>query len=143
MMGRKKATGVITMQIAAKRIGLSYRTLARWIENGFVRPKSHKGQRGLLVTLGNKELRELRQLAQLRGILSMQQLRRAIRFLREDLKHNPLSTGRFFVIAGAPGRRRLIKICDTGAAIELVGESRGQLVMVPLLFDEIESAKES
>lgn len=140
-MGRKKATGVITMQIAAKRIGLPYRTLARWIESGLVRPKSYKGQRGVLVSLLDKELRELRQLAQLRGILSMQELRRAIRFLREDLKHNPLSSGRFFVIGGPPARRRLFKICDSGEAIELIGKNQGQLLMIPLVFDEVESSK--
>jgi len=132
----------IKMRQAAAEVGFPYTTVARWVQEGVIRAQGYIGIQGKPVRLSEKQMRELRILAQLRGVLPMQQLKKTLRYLREDLKHNPLSTGRFFVVGGPPSSRHLIKICNTGEAIELIGKDRGQL-MVPLLFNETENAKET
>ena len=139
-MCAKKAT--ISLRDAAEAACVPYPTCSEWIRKGLIRPRGYVGRQAVKIRLSSKDVRELKILANLRGVLPMQQLRKALRYLREDLKHNPLSSGRFFVIGGPPSRRHLIKICSTGEAIELLGKNRGQL-MVPLLFDETENCKET
>ncbi len=125
----------ISLREAARMVCVPYPTVARWIQQGLIRPRGYSHRQAIKVRLGSKEMQELWTLARLRGLLSLQQLRKAMKYLREELKHNPLSTGRFFVVGGPPLRRRLIKICDTGEAIELIGKNKGQL-MIPLFFKE-------
>jgi len=132
----------IALGRAAELTGVSYPTAARWIEQGLIQPKNYVGKQHAPVWLGRKELRELCILAQLRKVLSMQQLRKAMDYLRR-LGHNPLSRGQFYaVVAGPDKKHELIKICDNKTAIQLIGKGKGQL-MIPLLFDDIESCKET
>lgn len=122
------------MQTAARRAGVPYPTVARWVQQGLITPPDYEGRPGGRVFFGEKELRELTLLVKLRGLLSLQALRKATAYLRK-LGYNPLSTGYFAVLAGPPNKRRLIKIDDHGGAIELLGKHRGQMLLIPL-WDE-------
>jgi len=119
----------------AVQIGVPYQTAARWIQQGLIKPPRYRKQQGAPVRLTAKDVRELHILARLRGLLSLQELRKAMRYLRNELKEKPLSKDRFFVLGGPPKGRQVIKICDTSEAIGIIGKNQGQL-MIPLCFKE-------
>ncbi len=127
----------ISMRSAAKIAGVPYPTVATWIEQGLIRPQEYIGIQGNRVKLTAKDVNELCYLAKLRGLLSMQALKKALNYLRK-LGYNPLSTGYFAVLGGPPSRRRLIKI-DNGEAVELIGKHKGQLLLIPLWNGEAET----
>lgn len=138
-MARKQS---ISLQEAAAMVGVPYPTICNWIQWGLVSPKSYGGQQGVPIKISLKELKELSILAQLRKVLSMQQLKKAIHYLK-GLGHNPLSNGRFYAVVGGPAKKHeLIKICNERTAIQLIGAGKGQL-MLPLRFDETDSFKET
>ena len=122
----------MTLRQAAEAAGTPYPTAARYIQQGLIRPDSYVGRQGAPVVVSDKDFRELSVLAKLRNTLSLQELREALDFLR-SLGHNPLSEGRFLVIGGEPGSRRLIKVCaDKHEAVEVIGKQAGQLTLIPL-----------
>lgn len=121
---------------AAKEIGIPYRTVAGWIEAGIIRPVGYVGRQRVPIPFTERDMSELRLLAHLRRSFSLQELRQALEFLR-TLGHNPLSTGKFLVAQGPPGKRRLIKICaNKREAIELLGETPGQLLLIPFIEEK-------
>lgn len=126
----------IGLSEAAEQVGVPYPTVARWIQQKLIRPRGYKSIQAKKVKLGPKEMRELRVLAHLRGLLSLQELRKAMRYLRNELKQNPLSTGDFLVLGGSHENRRLVKLCESGQTIELLSKKdKGQL-WIPLVFGE-------
>lgn len=128
------AETTVTMKELAQRAGLSYRTLAHWIEKGLIRPKGYVGRQRCTVPLTEKEAREVWMLAQLRKVLSMQALRKALKFLR-SIGHNPMSTGSFAVVSGNPPT--LVKICAGGEALEVTGRRPGQTMLIPLWSETV------
>lgn len=121
---------------AASIAGIPYPTAARWIQQGLIHPPGYVGKQWATVPLGVKELRELCNIAQLRQVLSMQALRRAAAFLRQH-GHNPYSSGRFMLLDGPRGQKELVKICDSGEAMELL-KHPGQTVLLPIVDPETE-----
>lgn len=126
---------------AAQETGIPYTTLCRWIRQGMVQPEGYVGRQGRQIPLGPKELRELRILARLRETFSFQELRAAADFLRRR-GDNPYSSGSFAIVRGAPGRRRLLKVCSGGEVLEIIGRERGQLQLIPLGEDVTEDLRE-
>lgn len=121
---------------AARIAGVPQPTASRWLRAGLIQtPEDYVGRMGAPVNIGPKELRELCNIAQLRQELSLQALKRAARFLREELCNNPFSTGRFMVLEGRPGQRELVKVCTSGEAIALV-KDRGQMLLFPVIEPE-------
>ncbi len=116
---------------AAKVAGCPYRTAAWWIEQGLITPPGYDHRRGVVIKINGKVLREICLLTRLRKLVSLQELRKALKYLR-GLGHNPLSTGDFVVVGGKPGDLEVIKICSRKEAISLIGKHTGQLVFVPL-----------
>ena len=125
---------------AAATAGIPYPTAAGWVAQGLLQPEGYKGLQGAVIPWNAKLTRELCILTRLREVLSMQALRDALAYLRK-LGHNPLSSGRFAVVGGPPSKRRLIKLCDETRAIELLGKSRGQLLLIPLVVEGGEPRK--
>ncbi|NIT04146.1 MerR family transcriptional regulator, partial [Candidatus Saccharibacteria bacterium] len=73
----------ISMRSAAKIAGVPYPTVATWIEQGLIRPQEYIGIQGNRVKLTAKDVNELCYLAKLRGLLSMQALKKALNYLRK------------------------------------------------------------
>jgi len=114
----------------AGRVGVSYRTLMRWVQHNILNPEGARRGHRFPTTWHRKDLREASVLAAcLRAGFSLQRMRKALNYLR-GIGHNPLSTGDFLVIrlgnGGDPSE--LVKICDTGEALALI-QQPGQLVM--------------
>ena len=128
-------TNKIDTYEAARIVGLPYGTVTRWVREGLIAPEGYKNRQRSPILWGPKDLRELQVLSQLRKTLSLQSLREAVKFLREDLGHNPLSTGSFAVIEGTARKRRLVKICEEGEIVELLGKHKGQLLLLPIHLD--------
>lgn len=125
-----------TMRQAAIALGVNYRSAARWAQQGLIRlPRfSHKGKKGTPVPWTDKATQELAAIAALRDYLSMQELRRAVRFL-DRAGFNPLSAGvrSFAVIDGVKMKRRLVKIVHgAGEVYEILDERNAQRILVPL-----------
>ena len=126
----------MNLHAAAEQVGVPYRTAARWFQLGLIQVEGHANVQGSPVPIGKKELRELKWLVKLRGKLPMQVIRSALAYLR-SIQHNPLSTGQFIVSDPTPGNRHLIKICDGGKILELIGKHQGQQLMFISLDDEM------
>jgi len=131
-------TSTMGLRTAARRLDIPPMTVSRWIKAGLVRPKMDKSGYRPKIYIGQKELRELENLRRLRNCgLSLQELRKAMTYLR-GIGHNPLSTGRFFVLAhDGQRRKRLVKLCESGEALDLIGKRQGQL-MIPAFLGEFE-----
>ena len=123
-----------TTKEVAELAGVPVRTLSSWVEGGIIRPEGYIGRHRTPIPWTEKEVREVCILAQLRKTLSMQSLREAMDYLRDELGHNPLSTGSFAVIDAK--KKRLVKICGQNEAIEIIGKTQGQLLL-PLDISEI------
>ena len=126
-------TATFTTAQVAHRAGIPYSTLAQWAAEGLVDVKPPKSKRdGYKWTA--KHLREILVMARMREIgVPMQLMRESMGYLR-TLGHNPYSTGRFLVLRKGSGRGRnridrLVKVCDGGEAIEIIGRHRGQYVL--------------
>lgn len=113
--------------------GVPVRTISRWVEGGVIRPTGYRGRRRTPIPWTEKEVREICILAKLRETLSMQSLRDAMNYLRDELGFNPLSTGSFAVIDAK--EKRLVRVCSQNEAIEISGKNRGQLLL-PLNISE-------
>lgn len=118
-----------SLRNAARLAGVPFPTAARWCQQGLIRLKGYKPAgwpmfKPLPWTAAATV--ELVNLGRLRHVLSLQELKRAARFLRETLGHNPFSSGRFMVID--LGKRELIKLCDSGEMIALLRQP-GQLLL--------------
>lgn len=121
-----------TIKSLAKRHGIPYSTLARWIERGLIEPQKRAGRSGAKVHLDNKNIKELENLIRLRqGGLSLQRGQH----LMEDLRaagYNPLSRGVFVVIDARRGR--VLRISENRRqAREVAGPHKHQIVMVELI----------
>ena len=126
----------MTTYEVASMAGLPYSTLARWAQDNIIRPKNYSGKRLVAMEWSGKNAYEVCILARLRGFFSLQELRKAMEWLRQR-GHNPLSKGRFLVVGGDAGKQRLIKLClDRAEAIEVIGQNRGQLLLLPLVDPE-------
>lgn len=112
---------------AAALVGLKQPTLTKWIKAGLIQIPGHKGKQWSPVLFGPKELHELKILVSLRGLLSLQAIRRAAEYLRSK-GDNPYSRGEFVVLAGRSGHRELIRIETNGEAVNLL-EHPGQLLL--------------
>ena len=125
---------------AAEVVACPYRTLMYWVEEGLLNPEGACRGRRYPTTWHPKDMREASMLAALRRAgFSLQKLKEAVAYLR-SLGQNPMSTGKFIVIrleGGPPSE--LIKLCETGEAIELL-QRPGQLVM-PLWTPDPEVAE--
>jgi DNA-binding transcriptional MerR regulator len=127
----------------AAHLGIPYRTLMRWVENGLVRPhidsKSSKGRRTSVLFSG-EDVVEIGRLAQLRRYLRGQSLRDVLNTLREMGK-NPLSQGDFLVIENRKGKRNDIKILKNEEALLLLhAQHERQLRLIPLTGDEVQES---
>ncbi|GAG33637.1 unnamed protein product [marine sediment metagenome] len=122
---------------AAKAANLPYRTAARWIETGLIRVPGYKAISRVPIPVTQKTLTELTVLAKLRSVLSIQALRKAAKRLRR-MGENPYSSGKFAALQGPPGKRQLVKFCETGEAIELLGKGSGQWLLLPMFDDNKE-----
>lgn len=125
----------MNLKEAARIAGVPQPTASRWIRAGLIRPEGYVCRQRVPVQMGQKELAELCNLARIRNLLSLQEMKKAARFLREELGHNPFSTGRFMVLDGPPGKRELVKVCSTGEAIALM-KDRGQMLLFPVIEPE-------
>jgi DNA-binding transcriptional MerR regulator len=130
-------TAMLTSLAAKTRV--PYRTLARWVEDGIVKPEKRTGRPGVDIVLSEKNILELENLIRLRsGGLSLQRARA----LMEDLEaqgYNPLSRGRFIVVDRKRGR--VVRIgADRRTAREVAGPHKGQYVMIELLLDPMPPA---
>lgn len=121
-----------TSDVVADAVGIPYRTLMRWVEEGLVVPAIHPKKHRIPVQWSEKNLREVGILGQLRKCkLSLQQIRGIMDYLRE-LGDNPFSSGEFILLLGADGLpEELVKIRNGVEAIALMKKHRGQL-MLPL-----------
>ena len=113
---------------ACEIAGVPQPTATGWIKADLIRVKDYVGRRGVPLKLGPKHVRELVILNKLRDVLPFGALRDAARYLR-SLGANPYSTGTFAAVSGPPGKRRLVKLCDTGEIVELLGKRRGQQLL--------------
>lgn len=130
----------IKLREAAQRVGVPYSTCARWVQHGLVRLPVYKRTQAVKVKLDPKAMRDLRALSQLRALLSLQELNKAMRCLRQHLGQNPSSSSCIVVIGGPPKKRRLIKLYGSEQRVELSGGKRGQFLM--RLFFDSEDSKE-
>jgi DNA-binding transcriptional MerR regulator len=121
-----------TSDVVAEAVGVPYRTLMRWVEEGLIIPAVHPKKHRVPVQWSEKNLREVDILAQLRKCnLSLQQIRGIMTYLRK-LGDNPFSSGEFIVLLGPDGSpQELVKIRNGGEALALMKKHRGQL-MLPL-----------
>jgi len=129
-----------TLSEAASLAGVPQPTATRWIRAGVVRPEKYVGRQGVKVSLGEKELEELRTVAALRRAgLTFQALRRAAVELRR-LGFNPFSGGLagFAVVGGTHGKPELVRIIGPEEAVNVTG-TPGQMVLVPL-FGELRTS---
>lgn len=108
------------------------RTLQWWVQQGLLRPHTYGG-RGVDTRWSNKDVREARVLAKLRGFFSIRRLKDVLTYLR-GLGFNPMSTGQFLVVVGTDGTGRdLLKpdvVDGQERAISLARERMGQGVLV-------------
>ena len=129
---RGAAAAPTTAQVA-KIAGVAYSTLADWARTGLVDVKRPKCRREGYAWSA-KHVHEIRVVADLRRLdVPMQKIRDSMRLLR-SMGHNPYSTGKFLVISKGHGRGRkrvpsLVKVCDSGEVIEIIGRHRGQYVL--------------
>ena len=119
-----------TSDIVADAVGIPYRTLMRWVEEGLVIPAIHPKKHRIPVQWSKKNLREVGILGQLRKYkLSLQQIRGIMNYLRE-LGDNPFSSGEFILLLGSDGLpEELVKIRNGGEALSLMKTHRGQLLL--------------
>ncbi len=103
--------------------GLTYRTAARWIAQGLVVAEGG-GLQGNELSIGEKQLHELRTLTALRQVLSLQALKKAAATLRA-MGFNPFSTGQFAVVEGG----ELVRVVSENEAIALIRQP-GQICAV-------------
>jgi hypothetical protein len=108
--------------------GLTYRTAARWIEQGLVVADGGGVQRNEF-EIGPKQLHELRTLTALRQVLSLQALKKAAQTLRA-MGYNPFSTGHFAVVEGG----ELVRLVSEEEAVALIRQP-GQVCAVVRLGD--------
>ncbi len=118
-----------TAQEVAELTGTPYGSLMYWVKEHLLNPEGARAGRRRATIWHDKDLREAAILNGLRRAgLSLQQLRRAIEYLR-SVGHNPLSTGQFLVVSNQDGEPQdVIKLCDEGEAIDLLKQP-GQLVL--------------
>lgn len=126
-------TATYTTEHVAELVGVPYSTLAQWAAEGLIDVKRGRSKRdGYSWTA--KHVYEAKVMADMRGLeVPLQLMRKAMKFLRTR-GHNPFSTGTYLVIRRGSGKgsRRieaLIKVCDSGELIEIVGKGRGQYVL--------------
>ena len=121
----------MTTKEAAQVVDIPHQTVSYWLRQGLLRPAGALRGRRNPAEWSPKDLHELRTLVRLRAAgLSLQGLREATGFLRNELHHNPLSSGQFFVFGTARGKpTHLVKVCAGGEAIECLRDGRGQMVM--------------
>ncbi len=126
-----------SMAEAAKAYGLSYRTLARWAEEGMIRTEGREGTRGAPLVWGRKQNRETGALAMLRPLLSFQELRKAATFLRGE-GNNPFSRGprSFGMVDGPHGKGKLVAVISKNEMVEIVTKASAQrLFPLPTFVD--------
>lgn len=108
--------------------GLTYRTAARWIAQGLVVAEGG-GLQGNELSIGEKQLHELRTLTALRQVLSLQALKKAAATLRA-MGFNPFSSGQFAVVEGG----ELVRLVDEDEAVALIRQP-GQICAVVRLSE--------
>lgn len=121
--------GEYTSFEVARMAGVQYRTLMYWVAFGLLNPVNARAGKRKSTIWNDKDVREASVLNCLRRAgFSLQRLRQAIDYLR-SINHNPLSTGNFIVVCTQEGKPQdVIKICDTGEALQLL-HNVGQLVL--------------
>ena len=128
---KKELVFLSTEQISCET-GVSDATLQYWARTGLIDPAVYKYGRGTTTMGDKKNLHELQVLAQLRHVMSLQALRKAVKYLR-SIGHNPMSRGQFAVIDAK--KRILIKIIDQ-QVLQTVGIEQGQLLLPMGEFEE-------
>jgi len=129
-MGVRGAVG--SLKDLAREQKIPYSTLAGWIERGLVEVHGRRGRSGAAVCLQELEIAELKNLAQLRRSgLSLQRSRHLIEDLRAT-GFNPSGRGIFVVLDRKKGR--VLHVAEEKTrALEVMGPSKGQFVIVELL----------
>jgi len=125
---------VANLKQLAREQKVPYSTLAGWIQRGLVDVRGRTGKSGAAVRLGEREIAELENLARLRrGGLSLQRSRHLIEDLRAT-GFNPLSRGVFVVVDRE--KKRVLHVSEERKhALEVIGPSKGQFLMVELVSD--------
>lgn len=119
----------LTTDEVAVLTGTNYRTVARWASDRMIEVEG--GGHGESWRWSEKNYREAFVLARLRREgFSRQEIRKHMKALA-DIGHNPFSRGRFLVLERPKGRKRgsIVKIMETGEAMELCGQGRVQLLL--------------
>ena len=119
----------LTTDEVARLTGTHYRTVVRWAADGMIEVEG--GGHGESWRWSEKNYREAFVLARLRREgFSRQEIRKQMKTLAA-IGHNPFSRGRFLVLERPRGRKRgtIVKIMETGEAMELCGKGRVQLLL--------------
>ena len=119
----------LTTDEVARLTGTHYRTVVRWAADGMIEVEG--GGHGESWRWSEKNYREAFVLARLRREgFSRQEIRKQMKTLA-GIGHNPFSRGRFLVLERPRGRKRgtIVKIMETGEAMELCGKGRVQLLL--------------
>lgn len=126
---RKDSRQWLTTDEVARLTGTHYRTVVRWAADGMIEVEG--GGHGESWRWSEKNYREAFVLARLRREgFSRQEIRKQMKTLAA-IGHNPFSRGRFLVLERPRGRKRgtIVKIMETGEAMELCGKGRVQLLL--------------
>jgi excisionase family DNA binding protein len=126
---RKDSRQWLTTDEVARLTGTHYRTVVRWAADGMIEVEG--GGHGESWRWSEKNYREAFVLARLRREgFSRQEIRKQMKTLA-GIGHNPFSRGRFLVLERPRGRKRgtIVKIMETGEAMELCGKGRVQLLL--------------
>ena len=126
---RKDSRQWFTTDEVARLTGTHYRTVVRWASDGLIEVEG--GGHGESWRWSEKNYREAFVLARLRREgFSRQEIRKNMKALA-GIGHNPFSRGRFLVLERPRGRKRgtIVKIMETGDAMELCGTGRVQLLL--------------
>ncbi len=119
----------MTTDEVAAGTGTHYRTVARWASDGIIEVEG--GGHGENWRWSEKNYREAFVLARLRREgFSRQEIRKNMKALA-GIGHNPFSRGQFLVLERPKGRKRgtIVKIMESGEAMELCGTGRVQLLL--------------
>lgn len=113
----------------AKILEIPYRTLMRWSEGGLIDVEGG-GYRGKGTLWTEKNIREASVIYALRTArLGLKKIEEIMSYLK-GIGETDISAGDFLVIRGDDGEpKEIVKFVNTGEAVSLLKETRGQLIL--------------